>query len=434
MSAAGPSSQTPVTAPDPEHPRVGDEILLEIGPVAHGGHCVARWAGRVVFVRHALPGEQALVRLTDTRHGGFLRADAIRIDRADEARIAPRCFHFGPGGCGGCDFQHATLQRQRELKAAVVAEQLRRLAALDVAVAVEELPGAGDGFGWRTRVRWGLDATGRIGPRATRSHDVVAISSSAPCEIAAPGISETAAALGVPPEVALERMQGAMRPRDRGGVKLPEVNLVRTGAAPLVLWKHDDVPTITEHAAGHDFQVRGDGFWQVHPAAADTLAAAVDDAVDGLLAPGGVAWDLYGGVGLFGAVLADRVGPSGTVVTVENDAPATALALSNLDGLAQIVGVSDRVEQLLEDPDGPLGGTVDVIVLDPPRSGAGRVVCAEMTARSPAAIVYVACDPAALARDTAILAEHGYRLDSLRAFDCFPQTHHVECVARFLPA
>jgi tRNA/tmRNA/rRNA uracil-C5-methylase (TrmA/RlmC/RlmD family) len=401
-------------------------VVLDIGAVAHGGHCVARWNGRVVFVRHALPGERARVRISDVSHAGYFRADAVEILSADPRRVTPRCGHFRPGGCGGCDFQHADGQLQRELKAAVVAEQLSRIAGVHRSVEVQALPG--DGYDWRTRVRWALDADGRIGPRAARSHQVVPISGAQPCEIAAPGLSELVTALDVPARVREQR-------RGRGSgtrAKLPEVTLTHAGdGIPIAVWKcaGEDAPRLTETVAGHDFSVAADGFWQVHPAAAETLYGAVSEALDGVALTGRTGWDLYGGVGLFAAELAERVGPTGSVITVEGDPGATELAAANLAALPQVRAENGRVEQVLE----RLPERVDAIVLDPPRSGAGRGVCAALADRAPAVIVYVACDPAALARDTAALADAGYTLDTLRAFDCFPQTHHVECVARFLP-
>jgi tRNA/tmRNA/rRNA uracil-C5-methylase (TrmA/RlmC/RlmD family) len=426
-------------------PTVGQLIVLDVGPVAHGGHCVARWDGRVVFVRHALPGERAVVRLTDTSHAGYFRGDAIDILAADPRRVTPRCSHFRPGGCGGCDFQHADPQLQLELKAAVVAEQLSRLAGIERTVTVQPLPG--NRYGWRTRVRWALDEAGRIGPRAARSHQVVAVSGSEPCEIAADGLSEMVALIDVPPGIrgkSAERRtfrgsgragtgdgNAARRQAGAGRRSLPEVTLARTPDGDrIAVWDRATAPTVTETVAGRRFSVVATGFWQVHPEAASALSGAVDEALDGIDLLSGTGWDLYGGVGLFAVPLAAKVGRAGRVLTVENDAVATQLAASNLNDLPQASAVTATVEQLLDDP----AEQVDAVVLDPPRSGAGRAVCAALAGRRPRVIVYVACDPAALARDTAVLAEHGYRLDTLRAFDCFPQTQHIECVARFLPA
>ncbi|MDQ6657931.1 MAG: TRAM domain-containing protein [Actinomycetota bacterium] len=414
-----------------DSPQVGDRATLDVGTVAHGGHCVARWAGRVVFVRYALPGERAVVRITDTTHAGYLRGDAIEILDADPRRVTPRCVHFRPAGCGGCDFQHADADLQRELKAAVLTEQLSRLAGIDRRVPVEALPG--NGFGWRTRVRWALDDAGRIGPRAARSHQVVAVSATEPCEIAADGLSEFVSALDVPAGLRVRPVDRRQRPGARQAQprKLPEVTLLRPpGGQPVAVWPGGLPPVVIESAVGREFSVAGDGFWQVHPDAAAVLAAAVGDALDGVELTGGSALDLYGGVGLFAAVLAAGVGADGRVVTVESDPAATDLAAANLADLPQVLAQTGRVERFLAGSD----ESIDAVVLDPPRSGAGRAVCAALAAKAPKVVVYVACDPAALARDAATFGELGYRLDTLRAFDCFPQTHHLECVARFLPA
>jgi len=437
--------------------RLGDVIEVEVGPVAHGGHCVARFQGRVVFVRLALPGELVRVRLTEVRKGSFGRGEVVEVLRGDPERVAAPCVHYGPGGCGGCDFQHASGARQRELKASVIAEQLERLAGLELPVVVEELPGGG--FGWRTRVRWVLDQQGRIGPRAVRSHRVVGVNPAAPCLIAVPDLNALAATVEAPVGVRRPSSAGTTPPRRQarslrgrsGQPELPEVVLTAAGdGSRLAVWPdqpRSDQPrpdqprpdqpqpgnrellTVTEHAAGEEFSVAADGFWQVHPAAADALAAAVRDAVGGAQLIGGSAWDLYGGVGLFSAVLADAVGPAGTVLSVEGDRTASALAAENLAGRPQVSVLLGAVEKVIEQ----LPAAVDAVVFDPPRAGAGPALCAQIAARAPAVIVYVACDPAALGRDTAALSAAGYRLDSLRAFDCFPQTHHVECVARFRP-
>jgi len=174
----------------------GIEVEVDIGAVAHGGHCVARYDGRVIFVRLALPGERSVVRITEAKRGSFCRGEVIRVVRADPGRVDPPCLHFHPGGCGGCDFQHADGGLQRELKADVVAEQLRRLAGLDRRVTVEPLPG--NGFGWRTRVRWALDPAGRIGPRGVRSHRVEGVNQTEPCLIAVPELTALAGAVDVP--------------------------------------------------------------------------------------------------------------------------------------------------------------------------------------------------------------------------------------------
>ncbi|HVV18456.1 MAG TPA: TRAM domain-containing protein [Pseudonocardiaceae bacterium] len=392
---------------------VGRRIEIEVGPVAHGGHCVARSGGRVVFVRHALPGEQVVVEVTEDNGGSFCRADAVRIITPSPDRVDAPCTVARPGGCGGCDWQHAAPAAQRTLKATVVAEQLQRLAGIEWDVVVEELPGGP--LGWRTRERLAVSPEdGRAGLRAHRSHRVVPL---ADCPIAVPGLLSGVLDRQWPAGVEVEAVQD-----DDGGQHVARRDPVPGTRRWRTHWVTGG--TAVQHAAGRTWRLRADGFWQVHPAAADTFAGVVARWADTPV--GGRAWDLYGGVGLFAAVLAAQVGETGSVWHVESARSAAADAEANLADLPQVTCVADRVERAVITGG---GGDPDVVVLDPPRKGAGRVVVDAIARRDPVRVVYVACDPAALARDLATFAGHGYRLADLRAFDAFPMTHHVECVA-----
>jgi len=406
----------------------GTEFEVTVGPVAHGGHCVARHEGRVVFVRHALPGERVAVRVTEDRHSGFCRADAVEVLEASPDRVERPCPYSGPGLCGGCDWQHAAPSAQRELKAAVVREQLARLAGLpDVEVTVEELPGGP--LRWRSRARFAVDRSGTAGLRRHRSHDVVVLED---CPITVesgaqavlrqrwPGAGAVDVSVDSTGAVTTTRLDRRGRPTSsrvvRPGGELPEEPSARA----------------ERHAGGRDWEVEGTGFWQVHPAAADALVEAVAGFAD--VRAGDTVLDLYAGVGLFGGALAPAAGPAGRVVCVESDEAACAAADANLADLPQA-----EVWQGEVDADG-LGellaelGAPDVVVLDPPRAGAGPAVSRLLAATGARAVVYVACDPAALARDVAAFAEAGYRLAAVRGFDAFPMTHHVECVALLVPA
>jgi tRNA/tmRNA/rRNA uracil-C5-methylase (TrmA/RlmC/RlmD family) len=393
---------------------VGERYTVDVGPVAHGGHCVARHEGRVVFVRHTLPGERVVAQVTEGDEGSkFLRADAVEVLEASGARVEPRCPFSGPGRCGGCDFQHVALPTQRGLKAAVVREQLQRLAKIDVDVSVEAVPGDEEGLGWRTRVQFAVDRQGYAGLRKYRSREVVRVDH---CPISHPEL----------PAVTDRRWADAQTVeaiRSSTGEGL----LIETTPREMYV---EGPEVLHERAAGRVFEVTGSGFWQVHPGAAEALLEAVVSAVDPR--PGEAAADLYSGVGLFSASLAERVGRSGRVVAVESDVTAVEDAARNLADLPQVEVATGRVEQALRE--GVVGQRCDVVVLDPPRVGARREVVEAVVALDPRAVAYVACDPGALARDVAIFAEHGYRLASLRAFDIFPMTHHVECVALMVPA
>ena len=416
--------------------------------MAHGGHCVARLDGRVIFVRHALPGELVRARITEGGEGArFLRADAVEILRASPDRVAPACAYAGPGRCGGCDWQHATPEAQRGLKTAVVHEQMSRLAHLEVDVVVEALPGRADGLGWRSRVQHGVDAEGRLGYRRHRSHEVIAVDE---CPISQdevlraghlarrwPGVAEIEVTAAGPDQrlVVVTPVAGARR-----RTTLPDVDASVAVVAPSEsanpltrvhgrTWVSE---TVVVGDWTREFRITGAGFWQVHRAAASTLVATVLDQLNPQ--PGERALDLYCGVGLFAAAVADRVGPRGEVAAVEADTRAVADARRNLHDLPWVRLHQGSVARALATVvEGMRAGGVDIVVLDPPRSGAGRVVVEALCAAGPRAICYVACDPAALARDVRTAAEHGYQVSGLRAFDAFPMTHHIECVALLTP-
>ena len=379
---------------------MSERLEAVVGPVAHGGHCVARVDGRVVFVRHALPGERVVVELTDAEPGAsFWRADAVEVLEASPHRVAPPCPYAGPGRCGGCDWQHVDVAEQRRLKAAVIEEQLRRLAGIERTVEVEAVPGDHDGLGWRTRVRYAVDEGGRLGFRAHHSHVVVPVER---CLLAHELVDAT----------------GATRTTWPGREQVEVVASVGTGESLVLAGR--EAAEVTERAAGREWRVAASGFWQVHPGAADALVDAVLEGLDPR--PGDRALDLYAGVGLFAGALADR---GVKVVAVEADRRATADARVNLAGLGVKVEAS-RVDRYLRRP---AAHRTDLVVLDPPRSGAGKVVVEQVSRAHPRAVAYVACDPAALARDLRWFGERGYALRSLRAFDIFPMTQHVEAVA-----
>ncbi|WP_416905686.1 class I SAM-dependent RNA methyltransferase [Micromonospora echinospora] len=399
-------------------PEEAERIELTVGAVAPGGHCVARLDGQVVFVRHALPGERVVAEVTEV-HRGFLRADAVTVLEAAPQRVEAPCPYAGPGRCGGCDLQHVAPPAQREWKVAVVREQLTRLGgltdaeldALDPQVAA--LPGGP--LGWRSRVRYAVDAAGRAGLLKHRSHEVVPIDR---CLIAHPAVQELPVlATDWPAAEAVETVAST------GG------DVTVTALADGVATPVRGPATVREVAAGRDWTIPASAFWQVHPAAADTLVTAVLE----LLAPrpGETAWDLYGGAGLFAAALADRVGPTGRVTMVEAAADGVRAARENLADLDRVEVVPARVETALARR--RITGPVDVVVLDPPRSGAGARVVRDLVAAGPRAVAYVACDPAAFARDVRTFTAAGWRLAALRGFDLFPMTQHVELVGLLLP-
>jgi tRNA/tmRNA/rRNA uracil-C5-methylase (TrmA/RlmC/RlmD family) len=410
--------------------------------VAHGGFCVARHDGRVIFVRHALPGERVVAEVTE---GGptdrFLRADAIEVLSASPDRVEAPCPFAGPGRCGGCDWQHATPEAQRRLKAAVVEEQLRRLAKIERTVRVEEVLGADGippGLGWRTRVQFAVGPDGRAGLRRHRSHEIEPVSR---CLIAHPRVEEVGVEGRRWPGISAVEVIAAHGSVDRllivtpvsrdTAIEMPELaghtSLLR-GDSRGGTSRIQGRTGVRERAAGRTWRVSGSGFWQVHPAAAQTLVDTVLAMLDPQ--PGETALDLYSGVGLFAGALAQRLGEKGRLIAVEAGRGSVEDARHNLRDLSTVRVEQGRVERVV---DRLRLHHADLVVLDPPRAGAGRYVVESVSRLEARRIAYVACDPAALARDVAHFSDRSYRLADLRAFDLFPMTHHVECVALFEP-
>lgn len=397
---------------------LGREVELEATKIAHGGISVARLDGRVVFVTDAIPGETVVARITDDRKSRFWRADTVRV-------LSPsphRQHHVWQEAAverdpelraGGAEFGHIQLAHQRALKGEVLAEALQRMAGLEREVEVEALDGDADGTGWRTRVRLHVASDGTVGPYAARSHRVIPVQS---LPLATESVRQIAPLRDTIP-----------------GVDTVDVLAPSVGGARLVVGEQK--PTVVRERVGsREFRVDDTGFWQVHEAAAAALSDAVQRAIDpALFDPRAANLDLYGGVGLLAAAVADRFGDSVRITSVESDARATDHAAENLAEWLGASAVTGRVEHWVRTlSDASVGersrlasGTV---VLDPPRAGAGRGVLEAVAAVKPAQLVYVACDPIAFARDVATLADLGYRLDGLRALDLFPHTHHVEAV------
>ncbi|MFD5277450.1 class I SAM-dependent RNA methyltransferase [Pseudarthrobacter sp. NPDC058362] len=453
------------------------EAVLDIGPVAHGGHCVARDGGRVVFVRHAIPGEKVRVRFTDAEDSAkFWRADVVEVLEASPDRVehfwhpadSGRAWSHGHPPVGGAEFGHITLPRQRRLKAEVLAEQLRRLAGVDRlpsgadlsagggGITVEAVGGTprqqgasdgGGGLGWRTRASFSVTPSGRLGMHAHRSDHIVpvremplasdAINALRLWDADLQGIERVevaAPANGSRPLVLLAPLQGTKGKRLSAVVAaLPQdVSVATFDPATEEVRQVRGRTWVQETAAGHEYRVTGAGFWQIHRDAPGTLVGAVTDFLGngGFLRPGSVVADLYAGAGLFTAVLADAVGETGSVLSVEGSPGTSRDARKNLHAAPQVEIVQGRVERVLRQQ----SRDFDALILDPPRAGAGKAVVGQLVASAPRAIAYVSCDPASFARDVGYFRQVGWELSGLRAFDLYPHTHHLETVALLTPA
>lgn len=400
---------------------MSSDLTLTVGAPAHGGHCVARADGRVVFVRHAIPGETVIARLTEADPDAkFWRADAVEILDPSPDRVEHPWPEAGPGGVGGAELGHVSLPAQRAWKRAVLEDAFERFAKTEFTADVAAAPGDDTGLGYRTRVSAIADAEGRAAMRVFRSHELRALH-------AMPLATERAqeALLG-------QRFSAGARitvADPSHGEAFVTVDGVRWHAG-----KRDTRPNAPRRVreqvqigtAAHEFVVDGDGFWQVHKAAPSLLATRVSE----LAGSGETAVDLYAGAGLLTVALAQEFS---TVTSVESDANGVRAARRNLAQAPHVTVIEGDVRRTLRSGFGDHSvGRPDAVVLDPPRSGAGRETLDALATLDAPKLVYVACDPVALARDTALLAGHGYALAHVEAWDLFPMTHHVESLAVFV--
>ena len=393
---------------------IGEILRVEIEKVAHGGHFIARHEGAVIFVRHAIPGEIVEVEITGLDKS-FARADVVAVLEPSSARREAPCRLSGK--CGGCDFQHIDPQRQRELKSDVIAEQFARIAKMEINVEVEEVSSP---LHWRTRFAASTDNRGIAGFKAQRSSEVIPVST---CPVLIPEIDFST--LPVESIGGDKRIEVALSNGGERTVAVMDLRSDRSAqrATPkIVEGKKELIYAVNKFK----YQVSQESFWQSNINAPQTLVDAVLGFAD--LRAGDHLLDLYGGVGLFTGAALELIGTEGRVDIVEGSAAATKDARHNFARYPQVtIHTGDVARQMRK------FNEADVIVLDPPRTGAGKPVIEDCAALGARAIIYVACDPAALARDTVYLSEAGYHLEYIRAFDLFPMTHHIESIALYVP-
>jgi 23S rRNA (uracil1939-C5)-methyltransferase len=400
---------------------------LRLTDMAHGGDALGRYEGKVIFVPYAMPGEEALVEIVEDK-GRYARAQLIEILSPSPYRVAPPCPHFGPGRCGGCQWQHIAYPAQLEFKAAVVSDQLAHIGRLADVPVKRTIPSASP-WRYRNHVQFAVNDDGRLGFVATDGQRVETLEV---CYLLHPLLEELFAALDL-------ELPELRRLSLRAGVN--------TGHQMMIFETHDDEPPalesdlpvscvlllsdgtpvnlignnyLTEVVAGRRFRISATSFFQVNTAAAGELVRLVSQ----YLAPAGdgTLLDAYCGVGTFALSLADKVGH---VIGIEEDAGAVADARLNAAELANVEFIEGSVEALLPQLDRP----IDLAVLDPPRQGCKPEALMALIELAPRRIVYVSCDPATLARDARKLADGGYQLVEVQPVDMFPQTYHIESVA-----
>jgi tRNA/tmRNA/rRNA uracil-C5-methylase (TrmA/RlmC/RlmD family) len=392
--------------------RIGEIIRVEIEKAAHGGHFIARYEGAVIFVRHAIPGEIVEVEITGLEKS-FARADVVAVVEPSAARIIPPCQYSGK--CGGCDFQHIEIAAQRQLKSDVIAEQFARIAKMEIEVEVEEISTP---LHWRSRYAASTNDQGIAGFKASRTNKVIPISS---CPILIPEIDFPT----MPSEKFLEnqRVEVSIASDGERSIATSSQREGRTAerAKPELI---EGPGELFYEVDDFDYRVSQSSFWQSNINAPAVLVETVLGFAS--LKSGDHILDLYGGVGLFAGAALNGIGPGGRIDIVEGSASATKDAAFNFADISNVhIHTGDVAREIKKFK------RADVIILDPPRTGAGKDVIERIASLGARAIVYVACDPAALARDTTYLNEIGYHLENLRAFDLFPMTHHIESVALY---
>jgi tRNA/tmRNA/rRNA uracil-C5-methylase (TrmA/RlmC/RlmD family) len=390
-------------------------LTLTAGPPANGGSCVARHEGRVVFVRYALPGETVKVRVVGD-HGSYWHADVVEVIEPSADRVDPLCPIAGVDGAGCCDLAFAEPGAARRLKGAVVANQLARLGGYhwrDEDDAAAEPVGDIGATGWRTRVRLDTSGDGRAGFHRYHSSELV---TDLDCAQLPPGMLDGLHDWVWPPGA---HLHVALDDNGDRHVVQSGPRIGRKTPTRVVEGRYEAVQRVGERI----WRVPVTAFWQAHREAARVYSELVAGWAQ--LSSGMTAWDLYGGAGIFAAVLAEAVGDTGKVVTVDTSRGASRSARAALADLGWVSVVTDSVRRALA------GQTqrADVAVLDPPRSGAGREVIDLLAAAGVPRVIHIGCEAASFARDVGLYLGHGYAVEELRVFDSFPLTHHVECVA-----
>lgn len=384
-------------------------LRVRVEKVAHGGVFVARQEGRVIFVSGAINGELVDVEATEDA-GKFLRADTVSVVEASEHRV-PHFWKAAEKGAGGAEFGHISLWHQRALKTEVIREALSRMAGIESDVVVQGLAidNETNGLHYRTRVQLNVDETGTAGPFKRRTNEAVFTRDL--------------------PLAVTEIEELGLQLKNWNGVKRISIAASSTGD---LQWMVDDKVNgserLIERVAGRTFRLSSGAFWQVHTQAPEVLTKAVFDAAHLLgFDPAKPNLDLYAGAGLFSATMSAKY-EGADFTAVENSKQAVSDGSKSARDLTNLKFVKSDVLQYLR-TQSATPGKFDTVVLDPPRSGAAGKVIEQLAKLKARNLIYVACDPVALARDLKSLTAAGYQLRGLESFDIFPHTHHFEAVA-----
>jgi len=382
--------------------------------------------GRAVFVPFVLPGERARVRVVEEKRG-FARAELLQVVRTSPQRINPRCAHFGI--CGGCHYQHLAYTEQLRIKEDIVREQLKRIGGIDEPPVLPIRPSQHE-WNYRNAVQFHLSPNARLGYQKAGSHSVVEITE---CHLPEPALNEVWPRLDFEAQSGLDRLE--LRLGDYGdlllgldglepnppefGVDFP-ISAVYRGPAGQMVLSGVDYTLIT--VLGFPFQVSSGSFFQVNTAQAEAMVGYLLGLAE--IDRSSTVLDVFCGVGLFSAFLAQK---AGKVVGIEVAPSACEDFSANLDQFDNVELYEGRAEEILP----YLALKPDLIVVDPPRAGIERAALDALVEMGSPTLIYISCDPSTLARDAKRLINAGYHLIDVAPFDLFPQTFHVECIARF---
>jgi len=397
--------------------------------MVHGGQALGRHAGRAIFVPYAVPGERVVARVTEDR-GRYAFAEVVRVLEPSPHRVTPRCPHFGPGRCGGCHFQHVDYAAQPGYKRDVVIDQFRRIGSFTDPLVHPTIPSP-DPWAYRNHTTFHVDQAGNLCYVGTDNTTLVPIEE---CHIIRPELLDLLNELDFDGITGLDRVRlqvgsggDRMVVLSTGDDEPPELEVDMPVSVNFLLSDNEPINLVgsshvTSTVRGRTFRVTAGGFFQVNLPQAEALI----DLVLHTLTLGGhdTVLDLYAGVGLFTAFLAER---ASLVTAVESYPPAVTDADVNLADLDNV----DLIEGTVEDVLPELVERYDAAVLDPPRTGVERHALDALAALGPRTMVYVSCEPSTLARDAKRLVEKGYHLVDVTPVDMFPQTYHIECVAHF---
>ncbi len=408
-------------------------IELQLSAMAHGGSALGRHSGRVIFVPYTIPGERVRVEIVKA-HTRWARARLLEVLEPSPHRVEPPCPHFGPGKCGGCHLQHIAYEMQAELKQQVMIDQLARLGDLHE-INVQDTIGAAEPWGYRNHAAFSLTPEGTLGFLTAESPDeVLEVIPVKECLILDPLLDDLWAALDMEwPQLYRLSLRCGSATGDLLAVfeldhyedfdievDFPvSCTLLLTDGEVVVLMGN---PYLLEHVAGREYQVSAGSSFPANTSGTEALVALVQEYLD----PKGseTLVDVYCGVGLFGLALADH---AFHVIGIDADPGAIADFRYNAQGLEHIVPIEGKAQAALSGLEDP----VDLMVIEPPRSGAGKQIVGEIVRLRPRRLAYVSCDPATLARDARHLVDSGYHLQVVQPLDLLPQSFHITSVALF---